>query len=455
MFYYETDRPNLLTINWTHSELQSPFNSNQIKQFYPEIRINGIMNGHSLFQDYPVLSRTKTLYITNCILDLSKMEGDFDYINLINCECVNDFVNCTSKSLNTYHSTLYVNQIHTLNVSNQVHITSSHIDYQHLHQLVYISIINLTILDNKVNLSLLSGNFSSVTFRQCEIIENSFNFKAKSICISNCQYSAESIESFDCETLGIFASGNKQLIQLPLKSKATRKTADLRGCTLDLSGVAGNWTELDCQDCVLDKSMHIDKYLQGNQKTVLRLKHCELSDLDQLTGKWYQICIYDSYFRALQVSDQNIVSISVNVENVNINDFSCFQTSHIRISKCAVKSVPENSVLEFNECNLSLAPNQINSNSIRIRNCNLINFSVLNLPINSISFRGAQHHEYQLLYDSYIKSFNINKRMKWNLNKRVKQEQKRIQIKQKLVQNIFICNSKMLTTIQQLFPGSE
>ncbi|CAL6036986.1 Lipocalin_family conserved site [Hexamita inflata] len=455
MFYSKTDRPNLLTVNWTHSESQYPFNLNLIKQYYPEIRINGIMNGHSLFQDYSVLSRTKTLYITNCILDLSKIEGDFDYINLINCECLNDFINCTSKSLNTYHSTLYVDQIHTLNVSNQVHITSSHIDYQHLHKLVYISIINLTILDNTVNLSLLSGNFTSVTFRQCKIIENSFNFKAKSICISNCQYSAESIESLDCETLSIFASGNKQLIQLPLKSKATRKTADLKGCTLDLSGVAGNWTELDCQDCVLEKSMHIDKYLQGNQKTQLRLKHCELSDLDQLAGKWYQICIYDSNFRALQVSDQNIVSSSVNVENVNIDDFSCFQTSHIRISKCTVRSVPENSVLEFNECNLSLAPNQINSNSIRIRNCVLNYFSVLNLPINSISFRGAQHHEHQLLYDSYIKSFNINKRMKWNMIKRVKQEQKRIQIKQIFVQNILNSTQCISAQVQQLNGGSE
>ncbi|CAL6036994.1 Hypothetical_protein [Hexamita inflata] len=371
--------------------------------------------------------------------------------------------------LNVLNSLISADQIRKLNVSSHVNITGTYIDFTNLH-LLTTNILNLTIQDCQVNLTLLSGNFTSVTFRQCKIIQTATNFKSISVSIDSCSFSAESIESLDCETLSLFVLGNKQLIQLPLKSKATRKTADLRGCTLDLSGVAGNWTELACQDCHLKKIDNVDdtksqlnktnqinnikECERGSQLAKLNLRYCELSDLKQLTGKWHSIWLDNCTFQSPQLPDQQIVSGDVYVDNVNLADFSFFQTSDIRISKCTVKNIPQNSVSDLCRCNIQLVSKLPKIQSITICNCILFKFSILNFHNKSISFRG-KHNGYQYILEDYRKSFNTNKYKKWNMNKRVKQEQNRVSIKQTLVQNIFICNSKMLTSIQQLFPGSE
>ncbi|CAL6065494.1 Hypothetical_protein [Hexamita inflata] len=373
--------------------------------------------------------------------------------------------------LNVLNSLISADQIQKLNVSSHVNITGSYIDFTNLH-LLTTNIINLTIEDCQVNVSLLSGNFTSVTFRTCKIIQTATNFKSNSVSINQCSFSAESIESLDCETLSIFASGNEQLIQLPLKSKAIRKTADLRGCILDLCGVAGNWTELACYDCFLKRINNVDdtQYQLNKTNQINNIKECELGsqqakikltlnqsqlqDLNQLSGQWHYIWLDTCTFLSPQLPDHQIVSGIIYIQNVNINDFSCFQASHIRIFKCTVKNIPQNSVLDLNNCNIQLDSKLPKINSITLCDCRIFKFRVLNFPIKSISFRG-KHYGYQYILEEFKKSYNTNKHKKWNMNKSVKQEQKRISIKQTLVQNIFICNSKMLTTIQQLLISSE
>ncbi|CAL6065484.1 Hypothetical_protein [Hexamita inflata] len=371
--------------------------------------------------------------------------------------------------LNVLNSLISADQIRKLNISSHVNITGTCIDFTNLH-LLTTNILNLTIQDCQVNLTILSGNFTSVTFQRCKIIQTATNFKSISVSIDLCSFSAESLESLDCETLSIIASGNKQLIQLPLKSKATRKTADLKGCVLDLSGVAGNWTELACQDCHLKKIDNLDdtkcqlnktnqinnikECERGSQLAKLKLNFCQLSDLKQLAGIWHSIRLNTCTFQSPQLPDQQIVSGGVYVDNVNINDFSFFQTPDIRISKCTVKNIPQNSVSDLCRCNIQLVSKLPKIQSITICNCILFKFSILNFHNKSISFRG-KHNGYQYILEDYRKSFNVNKRKKWNMNKRVKQEQKRIQIKQTLVQNILNSTQCISAQVQQLNGGSE
>ncbi|CAL6005124.1 Hypothetical_protein [Hexamita inflata] len=130
-----TESRQQLTLNWISGDIQEPLNQNSIKPLYSYIQVNGLKNSYSQFSDYSILSRAKTLHITDCLLDLSKIQGQFNYINLVNCECVNDFINCKSEDLNVYHSKISIEQILTLNVSNQ--FTYQEIDNkQYYHQKV-------------------------------------------------------------------------------------------------------------------------------------------------------------------------------------------------------------------------------------------------------------------------------------------------------------------------------
>ncbi|CAL6004978.1 Hypothetical_protein [Hexamita inflata] len=103
MFYFAQDQHYLLVMNWTENIDSTSFNSYHCYQFYPEIHIHGVQNG-SLFNDYSILSKTKTLRFTRCFLDLSKIQGDFDSMTLEQCECVNDFANCKNDQKCDSHS---------------------------------------------------------------------------------------------------------------------------------------------------------------------------------------------------------------------------------------------------------------------------------------------------------------------------------------------------------------
>ncbi|CAL6065442.1 Lipocalin_family conserved site [Hexamita inflata] len=448
MFNIAQDQHYLLVMNWTENIDSTSFNSYHCYQFYSEIHINGVQNGYSLFNDYSILSKTKTLRFARCLLDLSKIQGEFDSMTLEQCECINEFVNCKNVNLTVIDSLISVEQIQSLQVRTHLHIVGSNIDYQKLHILNPLT-INLTLKqsDQEINLSLLNWNFASITFRQCQIIQTSLYIKAKSIYINDCVYSTESLESLDCETLSIFACRDKQLIQLPLKSKAIQKIAELRGCILDLSGVADNWTELECYDCLLQKTNQINIQQHGSKQAKLQLKFCKLSDLNQLAGRWHSIWLDDCKLLDHQQLDQKIYSKSILLNSVNIQDFSCFQTPQFQISNCTVKQFPQY-ISDF-------VSDQDSEQKLIIKNCILFKFSVLNFPINSISFRGLKHYEYKLLYDRYTKSSHINERKKLNLDKRIKQEQKRVQIKQTFVQNISISTQNIFDHIFQLHCSSE
>ncbi|CAL6037044.1 Lipocalin_family conserved site [Hexamita inflata] len=447
MFNIAQDQHYLLVMNWTEKIDLNSFKSYRCYQFYCEIHINGVQNGYSIFNDYSILSKTKTLRFARCHLDLSKIQGEFDSMTLEQCECINEFVNCKNVNLKVIDSLISVEQIQSLQVRTHLHIVGSNIDYQKLHILNPLT-INLTLQqsDQEINLSLLNWNFTSITFRLCQIIQTSFNIKANSICINNCEYSTESLESLDCETLSIFACRDKQLIQLPLKSKAIQKIAELRGCILDLSGVVQNWTELECYDCLLQKTNQINIQQHGSQQTKLQLKFCKLSDLNQLAGRWYSIWLDDCKLLAHQQPNQKIYSKSILLDTVNTQDFSCFQTQQFQVSNCTVKQFPI--VSDF-------VQDQDSKQKLIIKNCILFKFSMFHFPIKSISFEGFKHYEYKLLYDRYIKSSNINERKKLNLFKRIENEQKRVQIKQTFVQNILISTQNIFDRILQLNCSSE
>ncbi|CAL6036998.1 Hypothetical_protein [Hexamita inflata] len=72
------DNRQQLTLNWTADDIQEPLNQNLIKPHYQEIHINGLKNSYLVFADYSILCRAKTLHLTNCVLDLSQIQGDLN-----------------------------------------------------------------------------------------------------------------------------------------------------------------------------------------------------------------------------------------------------------------------------------------------------------------------------------------------------------------------------------------
>ncbi|CAL6065476.1 Hypothetical_protein [Hexamita inflata] len=449
-----TESRQQLTLNWISGDIQEPLNQNLIKPQYSYIQVNGLKNNYSIFSDYSILSRAKTLHITNCLLDLSKIQGQFNYINLVNCECVNDFINCKSEDLNVYHSIISIEQILTLNVSNQVNITGSNINYQKCH-LLYSANIYLTITDCDIDLSLFTGNFTSISLCQCKISEISQNFKAKYVYVSDCTYNTQSLESIECTTLHI--SVNRQQIVLPLKSKANRKLADLKECSLDLSGVAENWTELKCNESELIRNYNLDQCKQGIQSTNLYLKNCKLSDYNQLVGKWSSISLINCNFeiQRLNYFSPKIISQKVELDKVNISDFSSFQTAHMKISNCTVRQIPQYSNLVLNGCQLMLTPKQIKVYVLTIRNCVLNKFSVTFFPnIKNIQF--SKENALNLIFvTNFIKQKKITKYRKTSLIKRMKHELNRIVPKRNLIYYIQLSYDTINKIVLQFSFGYE
>ncbi|CAL6036984.1 Hypothetical_protein [Hexamita inflata] len=424
-----TESRQQLTLNWTPGDIQGHLNQNLIKPHYQEIHINGLKNSYSVFADYSILSRAKTLYLTNCLLDLSQIQGEFECVHLVDCECVNDFVNCKSNDLRVQHSLISTQQI------------------QKLENNIY-----LTVTDCDIDLSFFYGYFASISLNQCKISQTAQNLKVKYVYISDCSFNTESLESIDCETLQI--SGKQKYIVLPLNSKAARKLANLKGCTLDLSGVAENWTELKCDECKLQR---VDNDIQQNQShsTNLQLYNCKLSDYSLFVGKWGQISLVNCNFQCLNNFYQKIISYQVELENVNISDFSCFQTIHLKITNCIVKEIPKYANLVLDGCQLILSPKYIQVYGITIKNCFLAKFSIIYFPkINRIQFCN-QNAQNQNFISSFLKSKKNIKYRKASLTKRMKQELNRIVLKRSLVLNFQLNMDSIKIAIQQLKIGCE
>ncbi|CAL6004982.1 Hypothetical_protein [Hexamita inflata] len=422
-----------------------------MQRHYRQIQIKGFMNNYSLFTDYAVFLRTKTIYLSNCQLDFNQLQGQFNYIKLENCECINDIVNCKCKELHVENTIISAEQIYKLNVLAQVDIIGSNIDYQNIY-LLTTPTINITLNDCNVNLSVFKGNFTYITLNKCKISQMAQNFKAKQVTIGNCQFNTESLENLDCQSLYISESGNKSF-QLPLKSQATEKIAYLTGCVLDLSGVADNWSSLDCKECVLKRN-NVIQHLQGGQSAYLKLKQCTIQDIDQLEGKWYHIYIQECSFGIQHTITQKIFSQSVKIENTNISDFFCFQTAHLKISNCIVKQIPQDSNLVLESCQLKFILKQPKVFELSIKNCTLIQFSLRFFPdVKNISFSGNM--PYQIVVRNFLKSTKNMQSKQISQKKRIVQELNRIVPKRIYIQNIQFCYSLIIDICEQYNSGFE
>ncbi|CAL6037000.1 Hypothetical_protein [Hexamita inflata] len=303
----------------------------------------------------------------------------------------------------------------------------------------------------------------SVSLYECKISQTALNLKANQFSVIDCTFNEESLESIDCETL--YISGNRQQIILPLKSKATRKVANLKGCALDLAGVAQNWTELKCEECEIIRNYNLIEQWKERQNQIsnqqsyfanLVLTQCKLYEIDQLVGKWKQISIIDCDFECQNGFSQKIMVGTAYVDSTNFSNFSCFQAQFLIISNCAVNFVPQKSVLVFDRCLLSFSQKQTKVSRITVKNCKLNKFRISLFPdIKYIQFCNQQNEQYQNIVINFVKSQKISKCVKQSLSKRRKQQLNRIIPKRSLVLKIQLSHSLMYETFQQLDNGYE
>ncbi|CAL6036976.1 Hypothetical_protein [Hexamita inflata] len=461
----DTHNRNYLTLNYTQGDTGTYFSSKLANQLYVEISINGLKNSYTPFTDYELLSRTKTLHLTNCLLDLSKLQGKFSSLHLTDCKCFNNFV-CSVHGLNTINTHLQLEQLKHLSTDSQFNIavnSSLQFDFENSFQLEN-AVTNLTLNDCKINLSHFNGAFISVFLRNCDLFNAAPNFKAKSVYISSCTCKAVGLESLLCETLQIFGqSKSKSAFEIPLRSKAIRKLAEFRGYTIDLSGLAGSWAKIECEDCDIQnfnaQDLNADKCQIENTtdaRTELRLKRCEL-DLNQLVGTWNTIFLDKCKFRTQSIpNDQKIVSTCVYIDDVNLTDFSCFNATHLKVSNCTINCIPQNSNITTDRCKLSLPTTSFfRIHSLTIINCTLYMFSSTYFNHASNIIFKDRHQNYQKMLEVHCKSAQTLSKIIQNRLKRIKQEDKRVQSKILRVQKLFSSQNKIMIVFKNLFCSSE
>ncbi|CAL6105031.1 Hypothetical_protein [Hexamita inflata] len=220
-----------ITLNWV---LDSNIEN---KNTYTKLEVLGLKNGWSSFSGYE-----PTVVLKNCKLDLIQIQGHFKWLEIIDCQCSNEFGKYTVNSLKVANTNIGIDQIAKLAVSTCLDIFTANtpefqVDYQNCWKLnamkTYITFNNC-----KIDLSQLSGNFITVIFKSCEISGLSNQLHVQTLYINKCKCQPNAFNSIEIQS-----TNNKEQ---PLKSSAINKSADYYDCCVDLAGVQENWSNLTC-----------------------------------------------------------------------------------------------------------------------------------------------------------------------------------------------------------------
>ncbi|CAL6069681.1 Hypothetical_protein [Hexamita inflata] len=365
---------------------------------YTKLEVLGQKNGFSVFSCYQLLC-VPTVVLKNCKLDLSQIQGEFKWLKIIDCQCSNQFSKCKVNSLKVENTNIGIDQIAKLAVSSCLDIITApefEVDYQNFFKLNAI-ITNITLNNCKIDLTLLSGNFTTVALNSCDISGISNQLHVQTLYVRNCKCLPNTFNSIEIQ------SANNQ--EQPLKSTATNKSVYYYDCCVDLAGAQENWSNLTCNSCTFINSdgKKNENALRQNCNYIQLMK-CNFK-ASVLNGSWNKISLDECNIQTN--AKCQIVANYVFAYSVNISDFSWLTTKKLKISNCNVTNLPKNTESILDHCKLMFKPSMKHIRIINLYQCKLIKFSILYFPkAVKIHFIGNKNQEnYNKIINRFKQSF--------------------------------------------------
>ncbi|CAL6036886.1 Hypothetical_protein [Hexamita inflata] len=438
-----------LEIAWSDDENAQNIDANILNESYNHITVDGQDNIE--FTDYQILSRTQSLGITGCTVDLSKIHGSINYISFNKCKCINSCIELSMKELYIDNVQLQVSQLTQLSVI-QIYVKISDevkFDYYNCYQL-NAKINSLTLINQQVDLNLLQGSWDSVHFENCEFIgqvdNNKFKVQSVDVVINeqNSQNNQKSLEDLECEyfSLSQQEKDDYQHLELIMTNENNQKKqmyAQFQKCFCDLSLIQGSWNIISFHNCMLvgnpnnykqqqfsttNINITLDQHcpeidlspLHGIASKVsitinnvqvdlssvakckpfqLNLKDCTI-DCAQLVGNWNYLNIFNCEFK--QTNDlitASIIAEKITVSNVDSKLLDYFSTKVLEISKLKqpLLKFPIVNQLTIKRSVVIITESNSTVQHISLVNAKLIKFNILNLKnLQSIDLNSIQKH---------------------------------------------------------------
>ncbi|CAL6036888.1 Hypothetical_protein [Hexamita inflata] len=437
-----------LEIAWSDDENAQNIDANILNESYNHITVEGQDNIE--FTDYQIMSRTKSLGITGCTVDLSKIHGSINYISFNKCKCINSCIELSMKELYIDNVQLQVSQLTQLSVI-QIYVKISDevkFDYYNCYQL-NAKINSLTLINQQVDLNLLQGSWDSVHFENCEFIgqvdNNKFKVQSVDVVINeqNSQNNQKSLEDLECEyfSLSQQEKDDYQHLELIMTNNSYQKqsmTAQLQQCVCNLSLIQGSWNLIVFHNCVLIgnpntykakfansiniildqqfsqidlsalndvdstititlQNINVDLSLVSKCKPFwLNLKNCRV-DFNQFVGNWDILTINSCIFNqaSIQISSGSIVAKKIMAFDFDCELLSFLNTKVLEISniKQPLLRLPNVNELIIKQSEINIKEPNDSVQQLTLVNVKLIRFSVLNLKnLQSIDLNSIQKH---------------------------------------------------------------
>ncbi|CAL6036862.1 Hypothetical_protein [Hexamita inflata] len=439
-----------LEIAWSDDKNAQNIDANILNESYKKITVEGYDNIE--FTDCQIFNRTKSLGITGCTVDLSKIYGSINYLNFNKCKCINSFSNqCSIASLYLFDVELQVSQLIQVKVNKLQVIVSdeAQFDYQNCY-LLQCNLHSLTLTNQQVNLNIIQGTWDSVIFQNSQLIgqvdNNLFKVKFVDVIITeqNCSNNQQSLESLACDQFNLsqLYEDNYQQFDLFMTNQSKQKKqmyAQFKKCFCDLSLIQGSWNNISFHNCMLignpknykqqqfsntNISITLDQHspeidlsplhgiackvsitlnnVQVDLSSVakckpfqLNLKDCNL-DCAQLVGNWNILNIFNCEFK--QTNDlitASIIAEKIIVSNVDSKLLDYFSTKVLEISqlKQPLLKFPNVNQLIVKQSAINMQQPNDTVQQLQLINANLIKFSILNVNyLQLIDLNSIQKH---------------------------------------------------------------
>ncbi|CAL6037380.1 Hypothetical_protein [Hexamita inflata] len=502
-----------LELVWSNND-KDGIDVQELKDIYTSIDIQGDSN----YLDYQILNRytrSEVLQITDCTIDLSNIQGHMNHVSLIQCQCINDFPKeCIITDLNIEDSRIQTQQLQNLEISFlNVTITSLSIfDFYNSNQLKC-KLNKLSFTGQTVDLSTLSGEWTQISFNDCEFIGEVDNKRLKVLNVrlkiteSRYKNNLSCLESLKCNSFNISQVKHEEYYKIDIVMPNDNKnkkymTAILNMCICDLNCIRGPWATIEFNNCIfevkqmeyrnifanttikviLDNTCPIVNYaalcgLKCNLTISLNnilvdfnqvrkckpeqliLRQCSFN-IEELVGTWRTL---NMYYCQIQGSEQ-ILPKSIKAQKMVIYDIKSdlcrfFDTKSLTLFKAgSITQFPDTSKLCLIYSTLSTSDVNNNIKYLSLLNVKLVKFSILSFPkligidLNYFSFNKEQN----IIRTAIIEYIRFKKKstnaLKQRLH-RIRYQESRIQIKRTRIQKEYECFNHLLCEPLQFLSG--
>ncbi|CAL6005286.1 Hypothetical_protein [Hexamita inflata] len=488
-----------LEINWTDDDKVTTININEIKEKYTSINIDGQNNNE--FEFCQILNRTNSLIICQCTINLAQIKGNISYISITNCTCLNCFSECATQMLYLQDVKVNTVQLEQLKIGqlNCSFTGITEFDLYKCNQLTC-KLISLQLANQQINLAQLMGSWRQVYLNNCilkgQVDNNLFQAQMVNLMINeeNCRNNLDSLENFVCEQFSLSQTEHEtaqiypNLAMSNTNNQKTNMSAQFENATIDLNKLSSNWNQIQFINCNLvgnprkynsqftgttifiqcnqnsgtfdvnpligiEATLYLEfanqiidfQCLQECKPKQVKLKKYKL-DIDQLCGSWNILWLLQCNITQSETTKKVIAKI-VKLSNFQYFDSTIFnqiEAQKLEIYSTKVsQSYPTVSEFVVNRSSLNITELNNTITHLSFNDVELVRFSILHLlSLESFNFNIANENpSYKTKEEivKYLRHKKKNARRIQNLETRIINEQKRINVKTIRVERLKNC----------------